>query len=69
MSAKLLCTRFGCRSKFIRYVGDFYITKREYENALLTARIYTYKYIHIKERSYEVSKRTRAKSLGLKEKW
>ena len=66
MSAKLLCTRFGCRSNLL---GDFYITKREYENALLTARIYTYKYIHIKGRSYEVSKRTRAKSLGLKEKW
>lgn len=43
-----------CRSKFISYVGDFYITKREEENALFT---------------YEVRKRTREKSLGLKEKW
>ena len=67
MSAKLLSTRFGCRSKFIRYVGDFYITKREYDETHVHA--YTYKYIHIKERSYEVRKRTRAKSLGLKEKW
>lgn len=69
MSAKLLSTRFGCRSKFIRYVGDFYITKREYDETHVHAYTYTYKYIHIKGRSYEVRKRTRAKSLGLKEKW